>query len=82
MDENHLDLSHEFPEFKETIHELKINDAHFAKLFEKYGELNHQILRAEQRIELMSEQEEEALRKDRMRLKEQLYASLQQVAKK
>ena len=77
MDEKHLDLANEFPELKEAIHKLKLSDAHFAKLYEKYGELNRQIIRAEQRIELMSEDDEEALRRERVDLKDQLYAALQ-----
>ena len=76
MDENHLDLAGEFPEFKETIHTLKAQDAHFARLFAEYGELNRKIVRAEQRIELMSEEEEEGLRRQRMQLKDQLFATL------
>ena len=81
MDTNHLDLAHEFPELKDAIHTLKTSDAHFSKLFERYGEINRQIVRAEQRVELMSEQEEETLRKERMLLKDQLYASLQKSSK-
>jgi uncharacterized protein YdcH (DUF465 family) len=76
MDENHLDLANEFPEFKEAIHTLKAQDAHFARLFSEYGELNRKIVRAEQRIELMSEEEEESLRRQRMHLKDQLFATL------
>ena len=76
MVNNILDLSHEFPEFKEAIHNLKISDAHFAKLYDNYGELCKAIYRAEQRIELISEEAEEALRKDRVKLKDELYAIL------
>lgn len=77
MESNHLDLAHEFPEYKEAIHNLKISDTHFAKQFEKYTELNKQIYRAEQRIELLSEEVEEALKRERVVLKDELFAALQ-----
>ena len=35
MVEKH-DLLHEFPESKDTIHELKTNNRHFARLFDQY----------------------------------------------
>ena len=77
MDSNKLDLAHEFPEFKEVIHTLKLNDAHFSKLYTKYFDINSQISKSEQRVELMSEQQEEILRKERMHLKEELYSMIQ-----
>jgi uncharacterized protein YdcH (DUF465 family) len=76
MVNNILDLAHEFPEFKDAIHNLKISDAHFARLYEDYNELCKSIYRAEQRIDLVSEEAEEALRKDRVKLKDELYAIL------
>jgi uncharacterized protein YdcH (DUF465 family) len=36
------DLIHELPEYKEAIHLLKTNSAHFAKLFDEYHELDHE----------------------------------------
>ena len=39
----HHDLIHEFPELRERIHELKIGDAHFRKLFDEYHELTSEI---------------------------------------
>lgn len=76
MDNKHLDLSHEFPEFKDAIHELKINDAHFSRLYEKYTELSQKIHKSEQRLELMSEHDEEVLRKERVKIKDELYSML------
>ena len=76
MDRNHLDLANEFPELKDKIHQLKITDNHFKKLYEDYGDLNKAIYRSEQRIELLSEIDEEVLRKKRLALKDQLYSAL------
>lgn len=76
MTNSHHDLAHEFPEFKETIHTLKTTDNHFRKIFDHYHEINNKIHGAEQRTQLMSEVEEENLRKERGLLKDQLYAML------
>ena len=70
------DLVHEFPEFKDLIHDLKTTDNHFRKAFDRYHEIDRQIHGAEQRAQLMSEVEEETLRKERGQLKDQLYAML------
>ncbi len=73
---NHIDLAQEFPELKETIHEKKIHDAHFRRLYDQYAELNQSVYRAEKRIDLLSEEGEESLRKERVHLKDELYAML------
>ena len=73
MSEAQHDLVNEFPKFKEKIHELKVSNAHFRKLFDDYHEVTRSISRAEQRIELMSEAEEEQLRKRRLALKDELF---------
>jgi uncharacterized protein YdcH (DUF465 family) len=39
------DLLHEFPEYQEKIHQLKIEDERFRELFEQYHELEHEIHR-------------------------------------
>jgi len=75
VSESH-NLAVEFPEFKEAIHELKVNDAHFRKLFDRFQEIDRSILRSEQRIDLMSQEDEEKLRKERLQLKEEIYLML------
>ena len=37
------DLLHEFPQHKEKIHDLKLSDVHFRKLFDDYHELQRHI---------------------------------------
>ncbi|MCX7890054.1 MAG: DUF465 domain-containing protein [Rhodobacteraceae bacterium] len=66
------ELAEEFPDKVETIHRLKMTDAHFARLAEEYHAVNRLIHRAEQRIDLMSEEEEEHLRRRRAHLKDQI----------
>jgi len=41
------DLHHEFPEYSEEIHELKMTNNHFAKLFKEYHEINKEVLKIE-----------------------------------
>ena len=49
------DLLHEFPEYQEKIHQLKIENHHFKKLFEEYDELEHEIRRMNTGIETPSD---------------------------
>lgn len=76
MEGQHHHLAAEFPEFKDRIHELKISNAHFVKLSGEYEEIDKKIARSEARIEVMTETEETALRKQRLHLKEELYSML------
>ncbi len=71
------DLLHEFPEFKEKIHELKMNDHHFRKLFDEYHEVDHHIHRIEQGAEITSDEHLNSLRLKRVHLKDGLYRQLQ-----
>jgi uncharacterized protein len=67
------ELTADFPEFADRIHELKSTDHHFARLMEEYHEVNRQVHRAETLIEPTSEDAEVALRKKRAALKDELY---------
>ena len=76
MEGHHHDLAGEFPEFRDKIHYLKQSDRHFRGLCEKYEEIDKTIARYEGRIELSSERDEEKLRKERLLLKDHIYAYL------
>ncbi len=76
MDNNHLDLAHEFPELKERIAEMKASSGHFKRLFDEYTVINREIIRIEQRVELVSEEYEVQKRKERLALKDEMYAML------
>lgn len=76
MQIDHHDLVHEFPEYKDRIHSLKIEDKHFANLFDKYHELNNEIEQAEKNDLPISDEHAERLKKQRLELKDQLYAML------
>lgn len=74
------DLAHEFPEYKDKMHELKMRDAHFARLFDEYHEINKQVLRIEQEIDKVSDAIAEKFKKQRLTLKDQLFAMLKKAA--
>lgn len=76
MSIEHHDLVHEFPEYREQIHTLKMNDAHFARLFDEYHEVTKQVERMEAEIEPVATKTEEELKVKRLHLKDQLYAML------
>ena len=70
------ELTEEFPDMQEEISALKANDAHFAKLFDEYHTLNRSIHRAETNIEPTDDYHMIDMRKQRMRLKDEIAAFL------
>ncbi len=74
------DLAVEFPEYKERIHNLKMEDRHFARLYDEYNEVDGQLHRIEQEIEVHADEFVENLKLQRLHLKDELYAILQKVA--
>jgi uncharacterized protein YdcH (DUF465 family) len=58
------------------ISALKGTDAHFAKLVAEYDAVNEKVHRAEKRIDLITEEEEEHLRKTRTHLKDHIWQHL------
>jgi len=70
------ELAEEFPEHIEKMHALKQSDAHFARLFEEYHEVNRTLHRAETLVEPVADQAESEMRKQRMQLKDQIYGML------
>lgn len=74
------ELTEEFPEAADLIHELKTGNAHFAKLADAYHELNRDIHRAETKVEPVSDLAEEEMRKRRMKLKDEIAKMLRDAA--
>ncbi len=70
------DLHHEFPEYNEQIHKLKMNNGHFKRLFEEYDNIAHEMTRIQQNIETPSDDFIEDLKVKRLRLKDELYSML------
>jgi len=75
MGEKH-DLAHELPEYKDKIHELKMNNNHFSRLFEKYHDVTKEVERIEDGIENTSDDYLEELKKQRLALKDEMFAML------
>ncbi|MEQ6289833.1 YdcH family protein [Vogesella sp. GCM10023246] len=69
-----------FPEFRDLISKLKIEDAHFSRLFDRHNELDQQIKNMEARIETASPVEIEGLKKEKLKLKDELYVILKAAA--
>ena len=69
-------LHEEFPGDAQKISALKASDAHFAGLLIEYDVVNDKVHRSESRLDLLTESEEETLRKVRSRLKDQIAAAL------
>ncbi|MBK9522041.1 MAG: YdcH family protein [Rhodocyclaceae bacterium] len=72
----HHDLHHEFPELSDAIHQLKTHDHHFAKLFGEYHQITSQIETLEGNNVPVTDEAYEALKKQRLTLKDKLYAML------
>lgn len=70
------DLIHEFPQYKEKIHDLKTTDHHFRSIFEQYHEIDHEIHRYESGAEATTDEHLNELRLKRVKLKDDLYAYL------
>lgn len=64
------DLAEEFPEAAAKIHELKLGNAHFAKIADEYHEVNKGIHRIKAEIETTSDAYAEELKKKRLALKD------------
>jgi uncharacterized protein YdcH (DUF465 family) len=76
MHVDHHDLIHEFPEHKDTIHVLKMNDAHFAKLFDAYHGVTNEVEKWERADMPVNDTLVEDLKKQRVALKDELYGML------
>ena len=72
------DLLHEFPEHRETIHNLKMDNAHFARLFDEYHEIDHEVHRIETGVENTSDEYLEERKKMRLYLKDELYRMIRE----
>ena len=66
------ELHEEFPQDLDKIHDLKIGNAHFAKIAEEYHVVNRKIHRIETEVEAASDFRMEDLRKERLRLKDEI----------
>lgn len=72
----HHDIGREFPELKDKIHTLKTENAHFAKLYDAYHEVDKEVARIEAEVEPTSDAYAEECKKKRLHLKDEIFAML------
>lgn len=72
------DLVHELPEHKDAIHNLKMTNQHFARLFDEYHEVDHEVHRIETGIENTSDEYLEERKKVRLYLKDKLFRMIKE----
>jgi uncharacterized protein len=66
------DLHAEFPNAADTLHKLKLENAHFNKCADAYHDLNREIHRIEAGIDAASDDRIEALKKTRLALLDEI----------
>ena len=65
-----------FPEYRDLITKLKGHDAHFTRLFDKHNSIDQVIKNKESHIEPGTQIEIEQLKKEKLAIKDELYAIL------
>ena len=70
------DLDHEFPEHREAITQLKAANPQFAEMVGDYHRVNREVQRAEENDLPISDRAFEDLKKQRLKLKDAIYAKL------
>ena len=74
-------LLNDLPEHHHTIRHLKMNDSHFARLFDQYHELENEVHTIEEQDSAVSDQYIEALKQKRLQLKDELYLMVMKTEK-
>lgn len=78
MQHEHHDLIHEFPEYREEIHNLKTTNEYFREIFDAYHKIDKEVYRVENNIEPRSDWALEEIKKRRLALKDELFQILRQ----
>ncbi len=69
----HHTLAEEFSGHLDRMHELKLSNGHFVKLHQAYDTVNEEINRIEAGIEATADNVLEDLKKNRLRLKDEIF---------
>jgi uncharacterized protein YdcH (DUF465 family) len=69
-----------FPEYRDLITQLKTTDSHFLNVYEKHNELDQRIRNMESGIEPATHLAIEALKKEKLALKDELYQTLRKAS--
>lgn len=70
------DLHSEFPDDSATLHELKISDAHFRTISDRYHDINKEIHRIASEVEAASDERSEDLKKQRLLILDEVAAMI------
>ncbi|WP_033406113.1 YdcH family protein [Kiloniella laminariae] len=70
------ELMDEFPEYRESIRDKKLSDAHFAKLADDYHRVNRVVHRHESEVEVLSDDHIAEIKKERLVLKDTIFSFL------
>ncbi|MCD8544830.1 MAG: DUF465 domain-containing protein [Sulfurospirillum cavolei] len=63
-------------EYRDIISKLKLDNAHFTKIFERHNELDQKIADADAGRDHISDAELDALKKEKLKLKDEAYAMI------
>jgi uncharacterized protein YdcH (DUF465 family) len=66
------ELADAFPQHRDQIHQLKLEDPHFARLADEYHTINRTIHRIESEVEAASDDRLEELKKQRLHLADEV----------
>lgn len=76
MHVEHHDLHLEFPEYLESIHALKTSSEQFGSWYDEYHQLTREVERLEEDDVPVDDFAIETMKKQRVRLKDQMYRML------
>ncbi|MDF7669669.1 YdcH family protein [Orbaceae bacterium ESL0721] len=71
-----------FPEYRDLISKIKNSDLHFQKLFDQHNEIDQQIKNITSGIAVETNKTVEELKKEKLKLKDEMYSILQKAADK
>jgi uncharacterized protein YdcH (DUF465 family) len=69
-----------FPEYRDLISRLKVQDDHFSRIFHRHNELDQQIKNMEAGVVPTHGMEIEQMKKEKLHLKDSLYVILRKAA--
>lgn len=70
------ELEQEFPDLKDTIHRLRSSDTRFSGICEEYKRIDAEVSRIEETNAPVADFDLEDMKKQRLKLKDELYAVL------
>lgn len=68
-------------EYRDVISKLKVENAHFAKIFDKHNELDDKVTNVEEGREHLDQFELEKLKKEKLHLKDEAFAMIMEYKK-